>query len=633
MAEISSRAGSKPGEQPLDELEAVAQQTYEHWVSKLRDHLFKVRPEADTNGDLAGYIEEVRRLVASGPERQLGGRARAGHAVGRDQVDPRDMQLAGLYVELLDCELAISQNVGRLVEVTGNHKPGEKLGPRVEPHLGKHQELVNRRDQILERIATLNQELEEASRAKAKNLENSGAKYISPLQNHLTTDLPDDFLNVINAACYFAMREALEKNTFQFSEDTPWPTAPLNRGGIIGNAQLVPPLIEKQPLIPPEEIERWVQIMWKQREELSDLDADALDLLCHTWLKQARKPEDSAVAVIDELLALRNLKPKQGGQGRRGGYEPEQRTEMLRALSHIQSLWINMGVVELYEDEPEETGKRKRRRNRAIKQTMQSRAFVVTDRLGQLRTDGYMDVERFIFQPGKLFAKFLFGPGRQTALLSAKAIQYDPYRQKWEKRLARYLSWQWRIQVTRNDYTRAYRTSTLIEAVGMEPDQKRPGLTRDRLEKALDRLQADGVIAQWQYEPERWNEEWASLRGWLDKWLASTIIVEPPEPIRESYKKIEQSYEEEHLFNAPLLRKTRSSASYSAQEHLPDNGKEDIAVALQTRRKQLGLSQMQTAELLGIGQSYLSKLEKGRVKLTPDLQKRINAWLYTTDQL
>jgi hypothetical protein len=40
-----------------------------------------------------------------------------------------------------------------------------------------------------------------------------------------------------------------------------------------------------------------------------------------------------------------------------------------------------------------------------------------------------MDVERFIFRPGKVFAHFLFGPGRQTALLSAKALHYDPYRQ------------------------------------------------------------------------------------------------------------------------------------------------------------------------------------------------------------
>ncbi len=97
--------------------------------------------------------------------------------------------------------------------------------------------------------------------------------------------------------------------------------------------------------------------------------------------------------------------------------------------------------------------------------------------------------------------------------MSAKAVQYDPYRQKWEKRLARYLSWQWRIQASRTGYSRPYRVNTLLEVVGEENGPQRPHLIRNRLEKALDCLQEDKLIASWQYE--RWDEEMGGRPGWL----------------------------------------------------------------------------------------------------------------------
>jgi DNA-binding XRE family transcriptional regulator len=455
---------------------------------------------------------------------------------------------------------------------------------------------------------------------------------------------PDAPLTSMSHATYHELRSKLVKSkNFQASPDNPWPTLFLTKGGAVGNAQLRPPVIENQPLMPPEEVERWVQIMWKQREELSDLDADALDLLCHTWLQQARRPDSSALAIVDQFLLMRGLKPKQSGQGRRGGFEPEQRRDMLRALSHIQSLWLNMGSVEVYEEETEATeestsNSKKNRRRRAVKKDIESRAFVVTDRMGQLNMDGYMDVERFIFQPGKLFAQFLFGPGRQTALLSAKAVEYDPYRQRWEKRLARYFSWQWRIQSKHGSYTRPYRVATILEAVEEEINEKRPSSTRERLEKALDILQEDKVIASWQYD--RWDEQAAEQRGWAQHWLQATLLVEPPEVIRETYKNIE------HQETRRTLHKGKGAASKGAkitEQFQIRNGITISSVSaenispiglgkqIQARRKLLHLSQSQVAEQLEIAQSYLSKLENDLVRPAPELEKRIESWLNEED--
>src|SRR5262249_25191714 len=175
-----------------------------------------------------------------------------------------------------------------------------------------------------------------------------------------------------------------------------------------------------------------------------------------------------------------------GGQGRRGGYRDHQRTAMLQSLTHIQNLWLTMATLETYDGDATRPGTRRRKlTTRAI----QSRAFVMTDLLGQLRLDGFVDVEKFIFRPGEVFAHFLSGPGRQTALLSAKALAYDPYRQTWEKRLTRYLSWQWRCEARTGDYLQPFAVTTLLTAVGYPIDRRRLTWQRARLEKALDTIQ------------------------------------------------------------------------------------------------------------------------------------------------
>ncbi len=489
-------------------------------------------------------------------------------------------------------------------------------------------------------------------------IESSDANFLNYALPNPDIDAP---LTSMSHATYHELRTKLvHRKNFQESPGTPWPTLLLSKGGAVGNAQLRPPVIENQPLMPPDEVQHWVNVMWRHREELSDLDADALDLLCHTWLQQARRPNDSALAVVDHFLLMRGLKPKQSGSGRRGGFEPEQRSDMLRALSHIQSLWLNMGSVEVYEeqeqDDEDKSNKAElknqypRRKSKAVKKTIESRAFVVTDRMGQLNMDGYMDVERFIYQPGKLFAQFLFGPGRQTALLSAKAIQYDPYRQRWEKRLARYFSWQWRIKARSGDYSRPYRVATLLEAVEEELNIQRPGVTRERLEKALEMLMDDRVIASWQYD--RWDEKHAEGRGWAKIWLEATIMVEPPAEIQETYKHIEHQEAKKNnrfgkkslnngsvtsskpdTFGAKQTESNRPNSQNQPNEQLNLRSENTIDKAatlganLKITRKVRHLSQSQVAEQLQIVQSYLSKIENEVVKPTPELEARIISWL------
>lgn len=230
--------------------------------------------------------------------------------------------------------------------------------------------------------------------------------------------------------------------------------------------------------------------------------------------------------------------------------------------------------------------------------------------MGQRRMDGRLDIHTFIFRPGKVFAIFLSGPGRQTALLSAKALQYDLNNERWEKRLTRYLSWQWRCRAHSVTYKQPYRIEILLEAVGEKLNTSRPHRTRERLEKAMERLLTDGVLKGWQYE--QWDENIASQYGWAKKWLQATVSVEPPDNIRNQYQNLGR-------YETPAQTLRAPKAAPAARNMLGDQ--------IEQHRRKRGLAQAAAAHQLGITQSYLSKLESGTAKPNHDLLERIQLWL------
>ena len=126
------------------------------------------------------------------------------------------------------------------------------------------------------------------------------------------------------------------------------------------------------------------------------------------------------------------------------------------------------------------------------------------------------------------------------------------------------------------------------------------------MEKALDTLLQDRVIAAWQYD--RWEESLVTRRGWAPHWLQATILIEPPESIRVTYQRL-----------------TRYEAPARPALPVPTS----LGERLKRYRKALGLTQLQAAEQLGISPSYLNRLEQGNrgKKPSPGVQRAINTWL------
>lgn len=400
------------------------------------------------------------------------------------------------------------------------------------------------------------------------------------------------YLSVASNLAYQALRDVVAKQQFREIPDSPWPTAILQRDGAIGIAQLRPIEADDPFPLEPERKQRLVELMWSQRAELSDLDADVLDLLSAIWLQQARTPNDPAIVTVDDCLRLRGLAPKLAGTGRRGGFSSKQREEFLYALGRIESTWLKMSEIETY------SGK-----GRPQKTALESRAFVMTTRLGQMRLDGRMDIQQFIFRPGDIFSRFLFGPGRQTALLSAKAVQYDYYRHKWEKRLTRYLSWLWRINASNSTISFPLKVSTLLDCVGeAEAHPRFPNRIRERLEKALDTLKQDKVISQWQYDRANHEQELEQQQTWYPIWLRWTVDIQPPPEIRTHYGSLNPA----------------NSADVAGVS---------VGQRLRQRREHLKLSQTDAAKQIGIDRSLLSRIEQDKRTPSQNDLVKIERWL------
>ncbi len=341
-------------------------------------------------------------------------------------------------------------------------------------------------------------------------------------------DYTKDFVEIASSQLYHNFRDRIATGSFEMTEEEKWPVADLSSKVLKSKAYIMP---DRDEPIMGDNLRELQEMMASKVTDLAkegDIAADVFDIITAKWLREAKHYEAMVTLAADDILKARGLMPRPGGSGRRGGFRETQRKEIQQKIDVLSYTWVTveeMEIVELVK------GKRK-----VTKWRGESKAIALTSRFGQIRLDGSTDAFAWRLRPGDVFAKFLFGPGRQTALLSQKALNYDPYRQKWEKRLARYLAWIWRISSGRTQ--EGLLVKTLLDASNMEINKARPSRTRERLEEALDRLQADSVITAWQYET--FDENMTAKRGWWRTWLDCKIIITAPASILKQYKKIKE---------------------------------------------------------------------------------------------
>lgn len=393
-------------------------------------------------------------------------------------------------------------------------------------------------------------------------------------------------------------------NGFQSHPADHWPTCYINDEDARGFVQIKPVLTDGVSFLPQEVQSEQQARMWAQVSQMDDANADVYDALMAIWLDQAgysNSPDNTARGTVEMILAMRGVQRKLSGNQRRGGYSRSQIEDILTRLSHLQNVWIDFGDIPVFE---QENGKGKRKQRRI---GIQSRAFVITDAAGQRKLDGTVEATTFLYCPGKLLGNFLLGAGHTTALLSIRALGYNPRTQRWEKRMARYLAWQWRVRAYQSDYLQSFSVRTLLEnGCREEYDKRRAAWQRERFEKMMDTLcDLDDPYRPaecWQYDGTSLNDADGTPR----RWFYWRVLIEPPAAIPAHYREIQK--------NGKPLSFPQPVA---------------LGARLIAKRQRLGIGLLCAAEQIGVSPSQLSRLETGKRGNRPskDMLSKLEKWL------
>lgn len=424
--------------------------------------------------------------------------------------------------------------------------------------------------------------------------------------------LVPDFLTVDSSILYQKFRESLYDGEWTIPDGKKFPFYDLSTENqkMRAIAEIKPDPAKLPATLEESELTKWQYRMWEHVSVMDDLAADISDITNFVWLQKARHPTDSVWVSADDISRFRGLQPQKSGTGRRGGFKTELRREYDKRFKAFDNTWITVYEMEVTEEVT--GGKGEKHRQRTTTHKIESKAYLVTSKAKQETLWGETDVYAWYVSPGDVFAKYLMGPGRQVALLSQKALKYDPYRQKWEKRLTRYFAWQWRIRQREGSYLEPFAISTLLKSAKEQINVNNPAWTKSRLEKCMDALLDDGVIASWQYDPRDYHEDMVGKKGWWQQWLAWRILVEPPNDILDHYAKIKH----------PDRGKPRGLSPGG-----PAAAGLDISIRLRETRKARGLTLMQASEEIGIDVSYLAKIEKGKHAPKGKTRKKLDDWL------
>lgn len=346
--------------------------------------------------------------------------------------------------------------------------------------------------------------------------------------------------------------------------------------------------------------------MNEKLDRLGDVAVDVMDIILSRYLKNT----GSVVRLTtDEILQARGIRPKTKG-GYSAGHRPEDKRKISSVMAAMDNLWIVVGELEVYVK-----GKRKPRRFREKSRLMMITG--ITEQVGIDETENIPIAWRVSI--GEVFTALLSSEmATQYALLSTKTLQYDPYRQRWEKRLSRYFHPLWRIRQADESFAQPIRVQTLLDAIGMEIRRDNPQRTRDRFEQALDRLTEDEVLGGWNYAIGDADEEAASRRGWVDDWLTWRVCVQPAVVVADAYRAGRAT---QTSFLPPPV------AMVSTPEQPPSDpvailtGEEVLA-----ERKRAGMTQAQMAAALGVSRSLVAQVELGRRTITDDFAAAFFAW-------
>ncbi|MGH2481053.1 MAG: hypothetical protein ACRDHW_15465, partial [Ktedonobacteraceae bacterium] len=150
------------------------------------------------------------------------------------------------------------------------------------------------------------------------------------------------------------------------------------------------------------------------------------------------------------------------------------------------------------------------------------------------------------YREASWMAPFIRGCNAYTGLLLQDVLNFDPYHETWEKRLAKYFLF-WLRTNAKNGRKPKITIRDLFTELNLTGDIKHPQDIRDHFERAMnilaqkqERTGKKEMVStphlHWRYANEDLN---LPARKWYESWLVQEIIVENPPYLSDLYKDIQ----------------------------------------------------------------------------------------------
>lgn len=439
--------------------------------------------------------------------------------------------------------------------------------------------------------------------------------------------LNQSFAESGSALLFHKLRETISKNEFDIAATIP--TARITEKALEATAQL---RAENEYLKIKSNgaIAQWNNLTSQAITSMDDLTADIFDIVSILWMQQATHKEQMIHFHTDDALNLRRLQGrKEELDGYQTSYRKKERDDIMKRLAALTTIWIRIereSLKFINEDQGnfEEIG-----------QVQFNPLFLVDSVTVAYRGDKPIGIYECSIRPGELLANFLYGSQKSSGLLALKTLEYHPTKQKYHKRLARYLSWQWRIRQKSADYLRAYHIGGekgLLKVMDLDVNPRYGSRIKEQFEEILDTLQQDGIIQGWNYK-ENIEQQIEQERNWFTTtWLKARVQIIPPDDITGGgVANLRLSEKEDpDTVNLSTMLKGLTESEVAVSEEVVDVVVKQVTPdTISQERKNRSLSIIEAAKEMGISHSTLSRYERNLIKrpYTDSLEK-MKEWLH-----
>ncbi|TKH06130.1 helix-turn-helix transcriptional regulator [Peribacillus simplex] len=456
--------------------------------------------------------------------------------------------------------------------------------------------------------------------------ENSAPSPKSNNREVINALLNQNFAESGSALLFHKLRETISKNEFDIATEIP--TARIAERALEATAQV---RAENDYLMMKSNvaIEQWKNLTSQAITSMDDLTADIFDIVSILWMQQATHKDQMIHFHTDDALNLRRLQGrKEDLDGYQMSYRKKERDDIMKRLAALTTIWIriekeNLRFINEDQGDFEEIG-----------QVQFNPLFLVDSVTVAYRGDNPIGIYECSIRPGELLANFLYGSQRSSGLLALKTLEYHPIKQKYHKRLSRYLSWQWRIRQKSADYLRAYHIGGdkgLLKVMDLDVNPRYGSRIREQFEEILDTLQQDGIIKGWSYKETTLEKQIEQERNWFaNTWLKARVQIIPPTEITgmgddQDLLLIEdQDYDTENFLT--MLKGMTDRETGATKEMVEE--KQVSPEMINKERTDRGLSILEAAKEMGISHSTLSRYERNLIKrpYTVSLEK-MKEWL------